>query len=550
VTERLDGPQTPRGDDDVARGASPGPDETTETRGESSPPEPEKTTAPQAAEAAEASAPDSASEGAIPTDVRELERRITDLEQKTAYLKASAAEAAPEEEVLASAATDTSFAMPTGGKGGYGRSGNLGPSPKVAWYFLLPAFVLLGAWVVYPIIYSIFRSLYDSNGGSFVGLSNYGAIFTDSGMLTTIRNNLIWVVLAPSLVTVLGLIFAVLTERIRWATAFKLIVFMPMAVSLLASGVIFRLVYEQDPDKGAANAILTSVHDVFASSSSFPNARPRENDQAPAVVQKGAVVTRQPIQAARPALIPLVGMKAQDLPSGAAAAKVASAAPGELSGTVWLDFAPGGGTPNKIDQNEKGLPGVTVEVVADGQVKGTTTTSADGTFHFSGFPSGAYQVRLPQSNFAQPFSGATWLGPALITPAIIGAFIWVWAGFAMVLIAAGLSAIPRDALEAARIDGATEWQVFRRITIPLLSPVLLVVLVTMIINTLKVFDLVFVIAPGSVQPNANVIALEMWRVSFGGGGNQGLGSALAIFLLVLVLPFMIINIRRFRRDQA
>ncbi|WP_214408405.1 carbohydrate ABC transporter permease [Sphaerisporangium fuscum] len=438
----------------------------------------------------------------------------------------------------------------TGGKGGFGRSGNLGPSPKVAWFFLLPAFILLGAWVVYPIIYSLIRSLYGANGDDFVGLANYGAIFSDSGTLTTIRNNLIWVVVAPSLVTVLGLIFAVLTERIRWASAFKLIVFMPMAVSLLASGVIFRLVYEQDPDKGVANAILTSVHDVFASSSSYPEARPRENDQAPAIVQQGAVVTRQPATSAQPVLIPLVGMKPNALPSNSAPAKATPSSAGEISGTVWLDFMPGGGTPNKIDGNEKGLPGITVEVVADGQVKATTTTAADGTFHFSGFPSGSYQVRLPQSNFAQPFQGATWLGPALITPAIIGAFIWVWAGFAMVLIAAGLSAIPRDALEAARIDGATEWQVFRRITIPLLSPVLLVVLVTMIINTLKVFDLVFVIAPGSVQPNANVIALEMWRVSFGGGGNQGLGSALAIFLLVLVLPFMAINIRRFRREQS
>ncbi|WP_248964305.1 carbohydrate ABC transporter permease [Sphaerisporangium perillae] len=478
MTDRLDGPQTSRGDDDdvVARGGSPGPDATHETS---------ETT-------------------------------------ETAARKAAA----------------------------FGSSGNLGPSPKVAIYFLLPAFILLGAWVVYPIVYSIIRSLYDANGGTFVGLENYGAIFSDSGTLTTIRNNLIWVVVAPSLVTVLGLIFAVLTERIRWATAFKLVVFMPMAVSLLASGVIFRLVYEQDPDKGLANAVITSVHDVFAASSGYPGARPRENDQAPALVDKGAVVTRQPVQAGQQVLIPLVGMKPEALPSDAAAARSAPATPGGLSGTVWLDFTPGGGTVNQMDGNEKGLPEITVEAVSGGAVKATTTTAADGTFHFAGLPAGTYQVRLPQSNFTQPFGGVTWLGPALITPAIIGAFIWVWAGFAMVLIAAGLSAIPRDALEAARIDGATEWQVFRRITIPLLSPVLLVVLVTMIINTLKVFDLVFVIAPGSVQPNANVIALEMWRVSFGGGGNQGLGSALAIFLLVLVLPFMAINIRRFRREQA
>jgi alpha-glucoside transport system permease protein len=417
----------------------------------------------------------------------------------------------------------------------------------MAIWFLLPALILLGSMVIYPIIYSIYRSFFDRTGDTFVGVENYGSIFSDASMLTTIRNNLIWVVVAPILVTTLGLIFAVLTERIKWATAFKLIVFMPMAVSLMASGVIFRLVYEQDPDKGVANAVITSVRDVFDSGQGYPGARPRENDTAPAL-QNGAVVTRQAVQPGQPALLPLVGLRPDALPAEAAPAKAATGA--GIGGTVWLDFAPGGGGAlGQIDGNERGMPGVTVEAVQNGAVKGTTTTAGDGTFAFAELPAGGYVIRLPQTNFTAPFNGVSWLGPALITPAIIGAFIWVWAGFAMVLIAAGLAAIPRDALEAARIDGATEWQVFRKITVPLLSPVLVVVFVTMIINTLKVFDLVFVIAPGSVQPNANVIALEMWRVSFGGGGHQGLGSALAIFLLVLVLPFMIINIRRFRREQ-
>ncbi|MFB9961770.1 carbohydrate ABC transporter permease [Sinosporangium siamense] len=403
--------------------------------------------------------------------------------------------------------------------------------------------------VIYPIVYSIFRSLFDTTGTTFVGVDNYVAIFTDSGMLTTIRNNLIWVAVAPALVTVVGLIFAVLTERIRWATAFKLVVFMPMAVSLMASGVIFRFVYEQDPDRGVANAVLTSVRDVFASGGGFPGARPRENERTPVVLSQGAVVTRQPVSPGQTVLLPLVGLRPDALPASAAAKTPGQGTPG-IHGTVWLDFTPGGGgAADAVDAGEKGLPGVTVEALRNGTVAATTTTAADGTFSFPGL-TGEHVVRLPQDNFAAPFNGLAWLGPALITPAIIGAFIWVWAGFAMVLIAAGLAAIPRDALEAARIDGATEWQVFRRITIPLLSPVLLVVFVTMIINTLKVFDLVFVIAPGSVQPQANVVALEMWRVSFGGAGDHGLGSALAIFLLVLVLPFMILNIRRFRRDQS
>ena len=99
------------------------------------------------------------------------------------------------------------------------------------------------------------------------------------------------------------------------------------------------------------------------------------------------------------------------------------------------------------------------------------------------------------------------------------------------------------------MDGANEWRVFTRITAPLLAPVLLVVFVTLIINVLKIFDLVYVIPPGTSKPAANVIAVEMWTVSFGGGNDYGLGSALAILLLILVLPSMILNIRRFREER-
>jgi alpha-glucoside transport system permease protein len=163
---------------------------------------------------------------------------------------------------------------------------------------------------------------------------------------------------------------------------------------------------------------------------------------------------------------------------------------------------------------------------------------------------GRYAVALPSSNFREPATGVSWLGPSVVTPAIIAAFCWIWVGFALVVIAAGLSAIPRESLEAARVDGANEWQVFRRVTVPLLWPVLLVVAVTLVINVLKIFDLVFVIAPGSSQDDANVLALEMWRVSFGGARDQGLGSALAVLLFLLVIPAMVFNIRRMRREAS
>lgn len=140
--------------------------------------------------------------------------------------------------------------------------------------FLLPALVLLGALVVYPIGYSVVRSVLDKAGESFVGVDNYVTLFTDDSIRTALANNLIWVVLAPTVATALGLVFAVLTERVRWGTAFKLVVFMPMAISMLASGIIFRLVYEQDPDRGVANAAWVAVHDTFNESSAFPKAHP------------------------------------------------------------------------------------------------------------------------------------------------------------------------------------------------------------------------------------------------------------------------------------
>jgi alpha-glucoside transport system permease protein len=458
----------------------------------------------------------------------------------------------------------------------------LGAPAWLAWVFLLPALVLLAAWVLYPIIFTFYRSLFDGPGTSFVGLDNYSEMFTSRDTLLAVRNTVIWVVVAPSVITILGLIFAVLTERIRWATVFKVIVFMPMAISFLASGVIFRLVYENDAQRGVANAIVVGVHDLFADSSKFPGARP--SDAGPLAEEEAAggqgggdggngdeneavsYATEQAYQPGKTVMLPLLGVKPENIPPDAQVAKAATAQQGALTGTVWFDFTRGGGgAKGKTDPTERGLPGIEVEALQNGKVVATTTSAADGTFEFSGLEAtGQYTLRLPATNFAQPFRGLNWLGGAgggegggeggaglsLITPAIIGAFIWVWAGFAMVLLAAGLAAIPRDALEAARVDGATEMQTFRRVTVPLLSPVLIVVFVTLVITVLKVFDLVFIIAPDDAKDDANVLALAFWLESFGGGNNQGLGSALAVLLVILVLPAMIFNVRRFRREQS
>ncbi|MGW7488104.1 carbohydrate ABC transporter permease [Streptomyces sp. NPDC054786] len=436
-----------------------------------------------------------------------------------------------------------------GRRGGGRRRGRVpGTRPWTAAVFLLPALLLLGALVVYPIVFSVYRSLFDASGNGFVGLGNYGALFSDEGIRTALRNNIIWVVVAPTVSTVLGLIFAVLTERIRWGTAFKLIVFMPMAISMLAAGIIFRLVYDQDPERGVADAVWVGIHDTFSDPAPFPGAKPRPR-AALAPSDGGAFTTRSAVRAGSPVNLPLVAVRPDDL-RGARPAAAARPRPGVVTGTVWLDFTRGGGgRPNALDGNEKALAGLTVEAVRGGRVVASATTAADGTYALpSGRADGA-RLRLPAANFAEAYNGVDWLGPALVTPAIIGSYVWMWAGFAMVLIAAGLAGVPRELLEAARVDGAGEWQVFRRITVPLLAPVLVVVLVTLMINVLKIFDLVYIIAPGSSIRSANVLALQLFQSSFGTDVDEGLGSAIAVFLLLLVLPVMYVNLRRIRKER-
>ncbi|MGW7486583.1 ABC transporter permease subunit [Streptomyces sp. NPDC054786] len=427
---------------------------------------------------------------------------------------------------------------------------------RIAAVFLFPALLLLGALVAYPIVFSVVRSLYDASGNTFVGAGNYSAMFQDPATLRAIRNSAIWVVFAPALLTGLGLVLAVLTEKIRWKTAFKLLMFMPMAISFLAAGIIFRLAYEQDPQRGVLNAITVGVHDkVEGESTSFPTAKARLGDKRLTKGHDGSYRTAHRTGPGNIVNLGLVGVAPKDMPSQARPAAQAATSPagdGELRGVVYLDFTPGGGgAPGRVDRAERGLPKLSVEAVdSRGKVVATATTAADGSYRLPHLASGSYAVQLPAKDFAAPYEGISWLGPALITPAIIGAYMWIWTGFALVLIGAGLSSMPRDVLEAARVDGANEWQVFRRITVPLLGPVLGVVFVTMVINVMKVFDLVYIIAPGPVQQDANVLALQMWLVSFGGGNNQGLGSALGVLLLLLVVPAMALNIRRFRRSQS
>jgi len=338
----------------------------------------------------------------------------------------------------------------------------------------------------------------------------------------------------------------VLTERVRWSVAFKTVVFLPMAISAFATGVTWRIMYQQDPNLGAINALGKTVSGVVSPAGVLSSALP----STPGLqAQGGGLVLKTPLHPGGVALLGLTGIAPQDVPSSAKQAVKPAAKPGDIVGTVWRDFKPGGGKPGVVESQELGLPGVTVQLRdSSGKTIQSSKTSSDGTFDFSKVPAGTYKAAIGKQTFAKPFGGYSWLGPSLITPSLIIAYIWIWAGFAMVVIGAGLASMPRDVLEAARTDGAGEWQVFRRVTVPLLAPVLSVVFITMIINVLKVFDIVYALAPESTQQNANVLALAMYYTAFSGAGNFGVGSAIAVFLFLLVIPVLALNIRRFKRD--
>ncbi len=282
-------------------------------------------------------------------------------------------------------------------------------SKLAAWVYVLPAVVLLGVFLVYPSLRTIYLSVFSSNSAEFVGLDNYAYLFTNRETLIVFRNNLLWLALFTGMTLGMGLLIAVLTNQVRYEAAAKAVVFIPMAVSFTAAAVIWRFMY------------------VF---------QPREFTQIGVVNAIAVGLGPDPVS--------------------------------------WI-------------QN-----------------------------------------------------------PSVNNYALIVAGIWMWTGFAMVVISAGLKGIPTEVLEAARVDGANELQIFRRIILPMLRPVVIVVAVTLVINSLKVFDLVYVMTFGNFR--TDVIANRMFKEMFT-FGNFGRASAIAVVLLVTIVPMMLLNIRRFLGEE-
>jgi alpha-glucoside transport system permease protein len=144
----------------------------------------------------------------------------------------------------------------------------------------------------------------------------------------------------------------------------------------------------------------------------------------------------------------------------------------------------------------------------------------------------------------------SWLGRVdTVNYAIIVGYVWASTGFVMVVLSAALKGISQEVIEAARTDGATEWDIFRRVQLPLLSLPIAVVTVWMIINVIKVFDIIYAMTTGGPGGASRVIAYSFYVETFE-NGKGGYGAAVAIVMLVLVIPIMIWQIRRFRTEAV
>ena len=298
------------------------------------------------------------------------------------------------------------------------RRGRLSP-----WLWLLPALLFVSVFLIYPVIATLRLSFMNAKSTAYIGFDNYKYIFTNPTTQDALLNNVLWILLFTLLVLGLGLLFAILTGRVRYEAVAKAVIFIPMAVSFVAAAVIWKFMYSYAPQGftqiGLVNEIATKVG---------------------------------------------------------------------LQPTAWL-----------------------------------------------------VQQAVPYTNHILPSPFHT------NNVAIILVGVWMWTGFAMVVLSAGLKGISTEVIEAARVDGATEWQVVRRIILPMLAPTIALVATTLVIQALKIFDVVWVMTSGNF--NTDVIATMMYKQMFN-YQDFGKAGALAVILLLAIVPIMFISIRRVRFQEG
>lgn len=278
--------------------------------------------------------------------------------------------------------------------------------------FVLPGALILLGYIVLPAARTIWISFFNRTSEQFVGLQNYITIFTNEEMLVTLRNTLGWVIIVPFVSVALGLVIAVMADRLtdRWEKINKSLVFLPMAISFVGASVIWRFVYAYQPAEDAQIGILNAV-------------------------------------------------------------------------VVAL-----GGQPQ------------------------------------------AWWTLEPWNNLFLMFI-----------------MIWLQTGFAMVILSAAVKGVPRDLIDAARVDGAGEIRSFFFVTVPYIGGTILTVLTTILFLVLKIFDIVWVMTSGDF--GTHIVASRFYEETFI-FRNFGRGSTLAVILLIFVVPFMVRNIRQMNENRS
>jgi len=360
--------------------------------------------------------------------------------------------------------------------------------------------VLLGIALVVGIIMKQRTGRAVEVGNPTVGPLVAGFFFVAFGIFTALRgtiiNNLWWVVTVTFSATALGLAVAVLADNRKGERFAKSLIFMPMAISLVGASIIWRFVYQaretSKEQTGVLNALWTSLGKLSIGSG------------LPTLI--GAAILGVITLASAAALARALTRQNW---GGAALPGIAML----LFGWFFLKYT-------KI--LGEGLGGFQTEAVLndDGEQVGTVATGAAETVLFV--------QEGPFNNFF-----------------LMVIFIWIQTGFAMVILSAAIKAVPTELIEAASMDGATTSQIFWRVTLPQIATTIGVVVTTLIVGVMKVFDIVKVITNG--QFDTQVLANDMFQKAFN-DGDSGRGAALAILIFLSVLPVMIFNIRKMQKE--